>query len=227
MSELKGYVDNMFRKYGKSKQVNELRDEILGNLEAKKADLIRQGLDDKTATEQVKISIVSVDNLIEGNKLVAINKFKIECLQWTLIYLIVVWIVTIPLGIFNIGFPISFFLFALIGTVGIWYVFASHNKREGYTNKERFVNYLAFEKVKNLVWAIWVLFVFLSILSTTAVYFSSNIWFSRPIRIDGPYALGLIIIRYSIPFITIIIPLIVNKSFKLINKYEAGEKNED
>jgi len=227
MSELKSYVDNLFKKYEKSNQVNELREEILINLEAKKEDLIKQGVDEKIAIEQSKKSIISVDNLIEGNKLVAIDKLKIECLQWSLIYLIVTWIITIPIGIFNTGFVISFLLIASIVIIGITYIMTLKRGRILHISKNRYVNYFVLKKVKNLIWILWLLFIVLSILTTTAVYFGSNMWFSRPIKIDGPYAFGLILIRYLMPFLTVIIPLFYNKFFILINKYEVGEKNED
>lgn len=227
MNELKDYVDKLFKKHGNSKQVIDLKEEILANLEAKKNDLMNQGLDETAAIQQAKKSILSVDNLIEGNKMVNITRLKIESLQWTLIYLIIAWIVTIPLGIFNLGRKAGLLLFMAIIIVGIAYLLTSCNKRKICFDETSAINYLAFGRLKKIVWIIWGLLMAVSILSTTAIYFGSNIWFSRPIHIDGPYAFGVMIFRYLLPIITIVVPLMINKVYRLINKYEAGDRNEE
>jgi hypothetical protein len=52
----------------------------------------------------------------------------------------------------------------------------------------------------------------------------SNLWFSRPITISGPYQFAVLAVRYCTPLLTVFIPLLVSKCYKLIDKYEV--KNE-
>ena len=72
---------------------------------------------------------------------------------------------------------------------------------------------------------LWALYMFVTTLATTAVFFGSNLWFSRPIHIDGPYQFSLLMIRYALPFISILLPLLARDSFRLIEKYEVGEED--
>lgn len=73
-------MDHLFRKYQPTKQIQELKVEILSNLEAKVADLTASGMAYRDAVQQVKDSIRSIDN-------------------W--IYLFVMWVTGIALPFFN------------------------------------------------------------------------------------------------------------------------------
>jgi len=49
----------------------------------------------------------------------------------------------------------------------------------------------------------------------------SNLWFSRPIKIDGPYNFALMLARYFTPLVTIVLPLSINSLPKYIIKNEV------
>ncbi|UWG95830.1 permease prefix domain 1-containing protein [Dehalobacter sp. DCM] len=226
MNELSAYVDHLFKKHGNSRNVIELKEEILANLEAKQMDLINQGYDQETAIKRAKESIISVDNLIEGNKAVHKTQWQIEILQWALIYLIIAWIFTIPLGIFSLGRLTAMLLFICVFLVGIRYLIMLSNTRKKHVDKIATINAFAISKLRNTVWIIWGMLMAVSILATTGIYFGSAIWFSRHIDLDGPYDFAVMVFRYLLPFVTLVVPLIINKAYRLITKYEAGDINE-
>jgi hypothetical protein len=95
---LKNYVDSLFIGYKESKQIRELKDEILSNLEAKVSDLSSSGMEYKQAVQIAIENMDSVDGLIDHNKKVYINRFRIEFLQIALMYSLIAWILTIPIG---------------------------------------------------------------------------------------------------------------------------------
>ncbi|MGE8203304.1 permease prefix domain 1-containing protein [Heyndrickxia sp. NPDC080065] len=227
MNELKMYVDTLFSKYPETQQIKELKEEIFGNLESKKADLLAKGLDEISALHEAKQSITSIDYLIDGNKNVFINKFKLELVQWGLIYLLVAWIITIPLQIGLSGTSINTLLLIATIIVGIGYLVLYNKKGKTYLNTKKFVNITPLSKQKKIVWIIWILFIVAVTLSTTAIHFGSNIWFLRPIHIDGPYQFAIIAIRFILPIITIVVPLMWNTALKVIEKYEVGDMDEN
>lgn len=217
------HVDFLFRKYPINKHIKELKEEILGNLESKKADLIAEGLDEDTAVTQAKQSITTIDYLIDGNRRIYINQYMVELLQWVLIYLLVSWIITIPLQIGIEGNTLSFFLFCIAIIVGVIYLTRSKND----LSATKYVNTASFAKWKKYVWIIWGLFFLAATLYTTALNFGSNMWFSRPIYINGPYQFAIVAIKFILPIVTIQIPLLVNKAFKLLDKYEVSDLDEN
>lgn len=227
MSELKNYVESLFRKYGNSKNIDELKAEILSNLEAKKSDLIMSGLDEKTATHKAKESIKNIDNLIDDNKYIYINQLRLEVLQQFLLYLVITWILTIPIILFRDFLSINLLMFCFVLIVGIVYLFKLRNKTKGYIQEKQYISLHRYVRLKRIVWEIWGIFITVCMLVLTGVYFGSNIWFSRPIHIDGPYAFALLVIRYFVPFVTLIIPLTINNLPKLVLKFEAGENIEE
>ncbi len=93
-------------------------------------------------------------------------------------------------------------------------------------DETRFMNIQQYEKRGKVVWALWAVFAVVSLLATTALYFGSNIWFARRVNIDGPYALAALLITYFVPMLTIIIPIIIGLSVKLIKKHEVSDYNE-
>ncbi|OPJ64650.1 permease prefix domain 1-containing protein [Clostridium oryzae] len=226
MGELKSYVNNLFKKYANNKQIEDLKAEILSNLEAKKADLISSGMTEEKAIEAAKRNITTIDNLIDGNKQIFINQFSTAGLQDALLYTVIAWITTIPMFLFREFFVANWILFIAILILGYNYYTRASNKNERFIAERRYVNIKNYYRLRRLVWAIWGVFVAVYILFITGVYFASNIWFSRPVAIDGPYSLAVILLRYYVPFISIIIPLAVNRLPKLILKCEVGERYE-
>lgn len=67
MHRISKHVDRLFAKYKEDQQIKELKEEIIGNLEAKVADLISRGIQQDEAIKIAIESIDSVDNLIYDN----------------------------------------------------------------------------------------------------------------------------------------------------------------
>lgn len=217
MSELERYVNGLFKKYRYSKKADDLKAEILSNLEAKKADLMAGGLDEQAAIQKTKSHITSVDNLIDNNKEIYINNYQLDYLQQALVYLAVAWIVTIPLMI--VGNFMNLFYLCAIVTMGIIYFYKKSHK----SKKRKYVNIHSYNKLKRVIWLLWVIYFIISIIAITGIYFGSNIWFNRSIKIGGPYNLAIILSRYFTPFVTIVVPLITNTLPKYILKNEVGD----
>jgi len=219
MSELKKYVDSLFAHVKTDRKMLDLKDEILSNLEAKMQDLIKQGMDEETALQKAKASITSIDSMIDGNRLVYVDRFKTECLQSVLLYLIIAWILATPLIIVR-GFSLlnALLLLGVIG-VGIAYFI----KKLHISETVGFCNIESFQKSKRLIWIVWSIFYGMCALLITALYFGSNIWFRRMIHIDGPYQFFIIAVRYYAPLITIFIPICVGSFTKILRNSEVRD----
>lgn len=148
-------------------------------------------------------------------------------MQIVLLYLIIAWIITIPVIIIGVGFILNIFIFICSIAIGIKYLRLNSKKESEYLQCKSFINIQSAFKTKKICWIIWLLFIVVYTLLTTAILFGSNIWFLRPVIITGPYEFAKIAISYGIPLISIIIPLIINLAPKLILKYEVGEDNEN
>lgn len=228
MSELSGYVDELFSAYKNSHHIEELKAEILSNLEAKKADLLSSGLDEPEAVRKVKESITNIDFLIDSNSQVYINQLKLELAQWSLIMILIGWILTIPSLIFHSGLPANTIMFMAVLLAGSYYLvlYQKQAHTEGFTEKTEFRNVRRYQKRRRVAWILWIVFAAVSLLAITALHFGSNLWFARRATIDGPYALASLLIAYFEPMLTIIIPIIVSLPVSLITKYEVGDSHE-
>lgn len=226
MNELREYVNSLFSHYKETKQIKELKEEIFGNLQARRVDLISAGLSEADAIKQVKQSITSIDGLIDGNKEFYSYQLWREWIQWILIYLISACIISIPMLMVHIGTPVSALLFLTAIMTGILYICYGRKEERRHLNKKSYVNLKYLDKIRKIIWIFWIAFTLVYSAATTALYFGSNIWFARRVSINGPYELAVIIILYAVPFFTIILPLAVNKIPCLVLKYEVQNDEE-
>lgn len=227
MDALKKHVDSMFAGYGSNRQIRELKREILSNLEAKADDLAAGGMDYLDAVNKAKESITGIDNLINGNTKVYINKLKLEYLQIILVYFLGAWIATIPLKILGMGMLLNFLMFIFSIGLGLTYFIKAGRRNAEYLNMEGWLNICSICKIRKAAWILWALFIAASFLYVTALQFGSNIWFSRPVHIDGPYQFAAAAVHYLLPLITIIAPILINYAPKLILKYEVAYDDEN
>jgi len=221
MDNLKSYVDQLFLKYGHNSEINELKEEILSNLTAKKADLIANGFDEATALIRAKESITSVDNLIDSNLNIYKHQFIFEVLQRGIIYLIIAWIIIIPCSITRTGIILNQLILWSMIIASIFYLLDRTKKDSAIWNNTSYINLSKLIKLSKYSWVIWSIFIGLSILKTTGIHFASKIWYHRSLVIDGPYQLASLIIEYAVPLVTIIIPLLLQSLPKLAMKYEV------
>jgi hypothetical protein len=223
MEILREYVDSLFCKYKEDRQIRDLKYEIFTNLEAKVKDLTDNGLSHDEAIVMEKESITSIDYLIDGNKDIYINKFKLECLQINLLYFLVIWIVTIPISIIGRGRILNVLLLVLSIILGVIYIESSKEK-----NKEVLsVNIKSAYRIRKIAWVLWSGVFIASSIYVTVLTFGSNIWFSRSVKIAGPYEFASITINYCYPVLLIVVPLFLNSVPQLILKYEVGDLYEN
>ncbi|MBS4219829.1 hypothetical protein KHA96_16060 [Bacillus sp. FJAT-49711] len=223
MNELKLHVDDLFKKYKDHRDIAELKEEILGNLEAKVSHLVAEGEDEKSAVAKAKSSITNIDDLIDSNIPIKINQFIYKSYQIVFLYFIVAWIITIPFTIVGIGIIVNFMLLLVVFVLFVINLFLRKTLNPERNGR---LNIVSFIRIKKVIWLLWFLFIFIILGCITAILFGSNIWFARPIHLEGPYQFGVLVARYALPFISIIIPLIFTTWGKIIPQFEVGEQHE-
>lgn len=69
MTDLKNYVDDLFRHQKLTGEVRDLKEEILSSMTAKMEELKAQGIEGELAVKAAKESLTDIDGLIEGSQL--------------------------------------------------------------------------------------------------------------------------------------------------------------
>lgn len=222
MRDVEKYVDNLFKGYKKTEEIEELHREILTNLEARIKDNMDRGLDYNSAYDEAIKNIKNVDIFIDGNKEIYINRFKKKLSEIAMIYILLGWIITIPLrlNITLIKINTIFTIGAIF--IGLIYLYMSSKKDDEYLDSTTVVNSNKLKRLKKYIWIIWSIFIILQTFSHIGIYFGSNIWFSTQIRIDGPYEFAILTVNFILPLLSIIIPLFISKAYNLLNKYEVN-----
>ncbi|MCC0563983.1 MULTISPECIES: permease prefix domain 1-containing protein [Brevibacillus] len=222
MKELREYVDRLFAAHKESRETRELKEEIISNLEAKVADLMEEGLPFPEAFSRATRSLDTVDFLVDGSQPIYVNRYKVELAQSVLLYMLVVWILSIPLR-----FTLSGMWFNNMATMAVLLcggIYVAGLLRKSHDLQAVAVmNVARLEKTKKAAWIVWGLYAAIMTLYTTAIKFGSHLWFGRPISIDGPYQFGLLIADYAPPFLLIIVPLMFWKASHLAEKCEVKE----
>ncbi len=221
MDELKNYTEVLFAHQQQTAKIRDLKDEIYSNLVAKKQDLIDQGYSEDQAIAKTKESILSIDNIIEGNQLTYINRFQAECQQTLLLYAIILWILSIPTIIMG-AMPFSVITFLFMVALGISYL----NSKKHNQDEIAFINWFRYKTIRRTTWIIWLIFFVVFTVTISAIMFASNIWFARPIQITGPYQFASIAARYYIPATTILIPIAIGRFPEILAKNERKDKDE-
>lgn len=223
MKEIVQHVDSLFADCIMNSKNKELREEIISNLEAKVNDYISEGMDRSEAIDLAVKDVGNIDHLIDGNKEIYIYRYTTEVIQIALLYLVISWIITIPLILIPDGGGVNGNLSVLALIVAAVYIIRLRKKDESIINKAGFIKAEKLKLFAKGIWFLWGFFLMIDILFITAVAFGSNIWFSRPIRIDGPYQFAILATRYIKPFVTISIPLLASKASKIIDRYEVRD----
>ncbi|WP_429841416.1 permease prefix domain 1-containing protein [Brevibacillus sp. FIR094] len=223
MESLQHYVDQLFQKYRGSKQIEELKWEVLSNLEAKVADLVADGLSLDEAVKKAKANLPSIDSIVGERRNVYILPLLQEWLQLGLLYTLIAWIVTMPLRIWGMGIFLNYGLFASCILIGIVYLILLGINRPASSQNLTSMNVRSAFLLRKTGWILWALYMVGKIGFTTALYFGSNLWFSTPVNLTGPYQFATIAVAYALPFLSILIPLWLHAIPRLILKYDAGE----
>ena len=215
MSNVKKHMDKLFAKYPQTNETLELKEEVIGNVEAEIADLQSRGHSFEEAFRISRGKMAKLDELIEGLKSIRISKVIFEMMQWALIYTLIAWILITPLSIFYSFRRASWILFLIVIMIGISYLIFYMIRRLLPGNYMQ-VNLYNIARLRKIVWIIWFIFITAKWGMTTATLFGSNIWFWRPISINGPYEFASVGVLYAAPLITVIVPLLLNKLEKVI-----------
>ncbi len=226
MESLQYHVDRLFQKYRGSKQIEELKWEVLSNLEAKVADLVANGLSLDEAVKKAKANLPSIDSIVGERRKVYILPLLQELLQFGLLYGLIAWIVTMPLRIWGMGIFLNYSLFAICILMGIVYLILLRFNRPVSSHQLTSMNVRSAFLLRKTGWMLWVLYIVGTLVFTTALHFGSNLWFSTPVNLTGPYQFANIGVAYALPFLSILIPLWLHAFPRLILKYDAGEEGD-
>lgn len=226
MESLQYHVDRLFQKYRGSKQIEELKWEVLSNLEAKVADLVANGLSLDEAVKKAKANLPSIDSIVGERRKVYILPLLQELLQFGLLYGLIAWIVTMPLRIWGMGIFLNYSLFVICILMGIVYLILLRFNRPVSSHQLTSMNVRSAFLLRKTGWMLWVLYIVGTLVFTTAIHFGSNLWFSTPVNLTGPYQFANIGVAYALPFLSILIPLWLQAFPRLILKYDAGEEGD-
>lgn len=221
MDELKQYVNMLFSRQKLSQENMDLKEEIYSNMSAKKYDLMQQGLSEPEAISKAKESIVSIDGLVGEKQLTFINQYNTEKLQGILLASIIMWILSIPAilvgaGLFSVG------AFLLVVLFGVLFLKSKRKDRKllAFTDKT------SCKKLRKIAWLVWGVFFFVCAAAVSAALFGSNLWFSRPLNISGPYQFGVAAVRYYLPLLTIVFPIAISSYPKIMDQNERKDEDE-
>lgn len=213
MMDLKKYVDELFRHQRLTPEIKDLKEEILSNMTAKMDDFISQGIDADLAAKKAMESLSSVDALIDGDQLTDISQYRFDCMQTVLLNCIIFWIFSLPLLFTHYA---GFSYLGLFLTISSGAVFLLLRKQQ--TSIVAFLSITASERRKKIVWILWGLFFVVCVGIMAALTFASNLWFGRPVKINGPYQAANIAVRFYLPLLTIMVPITFSSFTKLLTK---------
>ena len=221
MGDLKKYVDRLFAGHRETEESRDLKIEILGNLEDRLADYLAEGLPYGEALARAKRSLENVDDLLPDRSMVYINRLKVELIQAALLYTLIAWVLTIPLRLTFSGIVANTVLLLLVVGLGISYLVLYPRKDGAYLDAAAPLDQKRLGRQGRAAWLIWALFILVTAVLTTLKYFGSDIWFGRPLRVDGPYRFAQVAVSYALPFMAIILPLLYSKARTLAKRYEV------
>lgn len=221
MDDLNKYVEGLFAGHKESNEVEELKAEVLGNLEARLADYIEEGVPYEEALARAKRNLETVDFLVPADGAVYVNRYRLELNQAGLLYTVIAWVLTIPLRFTLSGIVANIFLLFLAFGLGVSYMVLSSWKGEAYLNAAAPLDQKRLGRHGRAAWLIWTLFIAVTVAFTTIKCFGSDIWFGRSLHMDGPYRFAQVAIAYVLPFVAVILPLLYTKARALAKKHEV------
>lgn len=218
MDELGAYVDALFARRGDTPENRDLKEEIYGNLAARRDDLIAQGVPEAEAVRAAKAQLPSLDGVLGTGVRVRAQQWRAGRMQALLLASVIVWILTIPTLLVRAG-AACLAAGAAVVVFGILYL----RRRRDDPAEIITVDTVQLRRTCRRVWLIWGVCFAVCIAAASAVLFASNVWFSRPVRIDGPYALGAAAAPYYLALSTAAYPIMVGTFPHLLARLEGGE----
>lgn len=220
MNDLQAYINRRFAKYKHRKGMQELRDEVFANLQARIDDEMAQGKSYQAAFDLAVSNLGNVDLLMDGHQEVERNRFRRGAAQLAVLYALIPWIVTIPLRFFHSGVLANTGWTLLLVITGV--VYLAFLSRTGSGETTQVINVWKLRNVTRVIWVLWGIYVFLSTCFTLGTWFASDIWFHRSIQITGPYLFASLVVSVVLPFVSVFIPLYFVKILHLVQEPEVS-----
>ncbi|MGG3282037.1 permease prefix domain 1-containing protein [Paenibacillus solani] len=221
-NDLEIFVERLFANQRKTKEVVELKNEVLSNLEARVSDYLENGMEYQSAISLAIHNIDDIETLIDDNQKVYSYRLRYELVQSTLIYSLLAWICTIPFRFVASGIWANMLFLCIVILSGALYLSMSrHLKR--YDKQTGIINAGKLAKWRKWAWSLWGVFIMVMWAYTFIIQFGSDVWFGRELRIQGPYSFYATFVPYAIPLTSILIPLLIRKASKLTTQLEVKE----
>ncbi|MFE6075039.1 permease prefix domain 1-containing protein [Paenibacillus sp. NPDC057886] len=219
------HVNRLFN-HGQGTLANqELKEEIHSNLAARIEDYMEQGMDEEQAFQTAIQHVAGMEQIMSDHRRVQRVPYWTAVLQSALIYSLIAWIITIPMRVMVQGATINNLLMIISVIVAGTYVFYMLKNKNTSADSEdtTVIRTPVFLQWTRRVWWLWAGLIVVLWGTQAALRFGSNIWYSRPIQVEGPYQFAVIAIAFAIPLLSIIIPLIVQRAYRIVGKYEVGD----
>lgn len=121
MDELRAYVDALFARRGDTPENRDLKEEIYGNLAARRDDLIAQGVPEPEAVRAAKAQLPSLEGVLGTGVRVNAQQWRAARVQSLLLASVIFWVLTIPLLLVRTG-AACLVAFAAVAVFGVLYL---------------------------------------------------------------------------------------------------------
>ncbi|MEK4662276.1 permease prefix domain 1-containing protein [Priestia sp. FSL H7-0729] len=225
-SRITRHVNRLFAHAPDTLDNRELQEEIHSNLAARIDDYISQGMNEERAFQTAIQHINGMDEVMSDHRRVQRVPYWTALLQSALIYSLIAWIINIPMRVLMQGTAINNLLMLvsfLVGGAYVLYMLTNRTNDPATSVKTTVIRILDLVQWNRRIWWLWVAFVLVLWGTQAALRFGSNIWFNRPIQVDGPYQFAVIVIAFAVPLLSVIIPLVVHRAYRIISKYEVSD----
>ncbi|MGO4733839.1 permease prefix domain 1-containing protein [Paenibacillus sp. 2KB_22] len=220
------HVNRLFAHAQDTLDNRELKEEIHSNLAARIDDYISQGMSEEKAFQTAIQHIAGMDQVMSDHRRVQRVPYWTALLQSALIYSLIAWIITIPTRVVMHGSAINNLLMLvsfLVGGAYVLYMLTNRTNDPATSVQTTVIRTHAFMQWNRRIWWLWAVFMIVLWGTQAALRFGSNIWFNRPIQVDGPYQFAVMAIAFAIPLLSVIIPLVVHRAYRIISKYEVSD----
>lgn len=220
------HLDGLFAGTQNTLEHRELKEEIRSNLAARIDDYMAEGMSEEQAFQTAIQHIDGMEQFMSDYRHVKRVPYWTALWQSTLIYSLVAWIITIPTRVMLGGAALNNLLLIISLIVGAVYVFYLVSNREsGASNQDNTtrIRMPILKQWQRRAWWLWAAVVIVLWSSQAALRFGSNIWFNRPIQVNGPYQLAVILMAFVLPLLSILIPLVIHRAYRIVSKYEVSD----
>lgn len=222
------HLESLFAGAQDTLEHRELKEEIRSNLAARIDDYLAEGMSEEKAFQTAIQHMDGMEQFMSDYRHVKRVPYWTALWQSTLIYSLVAWIITIPTRVMLGGAALNNLLLIISLIVGAAYVVYSMSNRENGsgssdTEKTTRVRVLVLKQWQRRAWWLWATVVLVLWGTQAALRFGSNIWFDRPIQVNGPYQLAVILFAFALPLLSILIPLVVHRAYRIVSKYEVSD----